>query len=313
MGALGIGDGDEVILPTFCIISCITQVVRGGSVPVLVDSDAFFNMDVSQAAAKITPLTKAIICVHTYHFPCDMQAILGLAKEHGLWVIEDAAEMIGQTYRGKPCGSFGDISTMSFYPNKTITTGEGGMVLTDNADLAKKCRFLRNQYFDVSKRRFVHEDLGWNYRMTNLQAALGLAQLQHVDEAVQRKRQIGQLYSELLRDCPGLILPPHTDASENINLYWVYGIVLAEEVPADAEQVMKELADVKVGSRPFFWPMHDQPVFKKMGLFAGDHHPVAERIASRGFYIPSGLSLTDGDCEEVANRLRGVMEKLCGR
>ncbi|CAK9013609.1 GDP-perosamine synthase [Durusdinium trenchii] len=249
--------------------------------------DATFNMDVSQLASKITPKTKAIICVHTYHFPVDMEPVLALAKEHGIKVIEDAAEMIGQTCLGRPCGSFGEISTMSFYPNKHITTGEGGMVLCDDPELAERCQQLRNLCFDPKKRRFVHEDLGWNYRMTNLQAALGLGQLLHLDEAVQRKREIGRLYSKLLKGCPGLILPPDDLRSET-NIYWVYGVELLPSVPCEADEVMKHLAAAKVGTRPFFWPMHEQPVFLQMGLFKGQSFPVAERIARRGFYIPSG-------------------------
>jgi len=310
--ALGLGEGDEVIMPTFCIISCITQIVRGGSVPVLVDSDSTFNMDVSQVEAAITPRTKAILCVHTYHFPVDMEPVLRLARDRGLRVIEDAAEMIGQTCMGKPCGSLGDISTMSFYPNKHVTTGEGGMVLVDSPELADKCRLLRNLCFDPRKRRFVHEDLGWNYRMTNLQAALGLAQLEHLDEAVVRKREVGRLYNELLRGCPGLVLPPDTSANGETNIYWVYGVEVMPDVPVDAEEVMKWLAAEKVGTRPFFWPMHEQPVFQRKGLFKDGSFPVAERIARRGFYIPSGLALSDDDCREVAQRVRRVMESLCG-
>eukprot|EP00931_Biecheleriopsis_adriatica_P104489 TRINITY_DN79160_c0_g1_i1.p1 TRINITY_DN79160_c0_g1~~TRINITY_DN79160_c0_g1_i1.p1 ORF type:complete len:403 (+),score=89.12 TRINITY_DN79160_c0_g1_i1:60-1211(+) len=309
--ALGLGEGDEVIMPSFCIISCITQIVRGGSIPVLVDSDSTFNMDVSQVAAKVTPRTKAILCVHTYHFPVDMKPILALAKEKGLKVIEDAAEMIGQTCCGQPCGSLGDISTMSFYPNKHITTGEGGIVLCDDPAIAEKCQQLRNLCFDLKKRRFVHDDLGWNYRMTNLQAALGLGQLAHLEKAVARKREIGRLYTKLLDGCPGLILPPDVNAQGEVNIYWVYGVELPPDVPADADEVMKRLAGVKVGTRPFFWPMHEQPIFQRMGLFKDSSFPVAERIARRGFYIPSGLALTDDDCEEVARRVRKVMEELC--
>ncbi|CAE7555153.1 perA [Symbiodinium sp. KB8] len=308
--ALGLGQGDEVILPTFCIISCINQIVRGGSKPVLVDSDDSFNMNVSQVAAKLTPKTKAILCVHTYHFPVDMEPIMALAKEKGLKVIEDAAEMIGQTCAGKPCGSFGDISTMSFYPNKHITTGEGGMVLCDDPELADRCRKLRNLCFDPKKRRFVHEELGWNYRMTNLQAALGLGQLEFLDSAVLRKREIGQLYSALLKGCPGLVLPPDVNHKNEKNIYWVYGVELEAAVAADAEEVMRRLADAKVGTRPFFWPMHEQPVFLQKGMFEGLTFPVAERIARRGFYIPSGLALTDAEVKEVARRVRVVMEGL---
>ncbi|CAJ1421654.1 unnamed protein product [Effrenium voratum] len=310
--ALGLSTGDEVILPSFCIISCINQVVRGGCVPVLVDSDDSFNMDVSQVAAKITPKTKAIMCVHTYHFPVDMEPILALAKdEHGLKIIEDAAEMIGQTCMGRPCGSFGDISTMSFYPNKHITTGEGGMVLCDDPALAERCQQLRNLCFDPKKRRFVHEDLGWNYRMTNLQAALGLGQLEHLEAAVQRKREIGRKYGELLAGCPHLVLPQDDKNSKGeSNIYWVYGVELPSSAPLDAEEVMKRLAAAKVGTRPFFWPMHEQPVFREMGLFKGLSFPVAERIARRGFYIPSGLALKDEELVEVARRVRKVMEEI---
>lgn len=309
--ALGLGEGDEVIMPTFCIISCITQIVRGGSTPVLIDSDDSFNMDVSKVAAAITPKTKAIMCVHTYHFPVDMGPILRLAEERGLKVIEDAAEMIGQTCMGKPCGSLGHISTMSFYPNKHVTTGEGGMVLVDDVDLADTCRKLRNLCFDPRKRRFVHEDLGWNYRMTNLQAALGLSQLGHLDKAVARKREVGRLYTSLLQGCPGLVLPPDQNECGESNIYWVYGVEVAPGLPFDAEDAMKALAAAKVGTRPFFWPMHEQPVFRSQSMFEGANFPVAERIARRGFYIPSGLGLTDDDCRLVAERVRGVMETLC--
>jgi len=309
--ALGIVAGDEVIVPTFCIISCLTQIVRCGAVPVLVDCGQDFNMDVSKIEALITPKTKAIMAVHTYHFPCDMAPILKLAAERKLQVIEDAAEMIGQTCIGRPCGSFGDVSTMSFYPNKHITTGEGGMVLCDDPDLAERCRQLRNLCFDPKKRRFVHADLGWNYRMTNMQACLGLAQLEHLDEAVARKREIGRLYGKLLEGCPGLVLPPDANAAGETNIYWVYAVEVAPGVPADAEQLMQKLAEVKVGSRPFFYPMHMQPVFEAMNLAGGREFPVAERIADRGFYIPSGLGLGDEDCREVAERVRAVMTALC--
>lgn len=310
---LGLGPGDEVIMPSFCIISCITQIVRGGSIPVLVDCDEFFNMDVAQVVAKITPRTKAIMCVHTYHFPCNMEPILTIAQEKGISIIEDAAEMIGQTCKGKECGSLGTVSTMSFYPNKHITSGEGGMALTDSDAVAEKMRQLRNLCFDMSKRRFVHEDLGWNYRMTNLQAALGLAQLQHLDEAVVRKREIGQLYTRELQGCPGLILPADVDTRGEKNIYWIYGVEVKSDVPdgVDAEFVMKKLADSKVGTRPFFWPMHEQPVFINQGMFKDQKYPVAERIARRGFYVPSGLALTDEDVREVSRRVIAVMKAIC--
>lgn len=304
--ALGIGSGDEVILPTFTIISCAAAIVRAGAIPVVVDSHPHtWNMEINQLEAKITPKTKAIMVVHIYGLPVDMEPVQELAQKYGLLVIEDAAEMHGQTYKGKPCGSFGDISTFSFYPNKHITTGEGGMLVTDDEGLAERCRSLRNLCFQPQQ-RFVHEDLGWNLRMTNLQAAVGLAQLERLDEFVVRKRKMGQRYTELLANVPSLELPiPRTDYAENI--YWVYGVVLKDDVPFDAAEAMRRLRDYKIGTRPFFWPMHEQPVFHKMELFKGESHPVAERIARRGFYLPSGLALTNEQIERVAEALPAIL------
>lgn len=304
--ALGIGAGDEVILPTFTIISCAAAIVRAGAIPVVVDNNPdTWNMDVQQIEAKITSKTKAIMVVHIYGLPVEMDAIQALAQNYGLLVIEDAAEMHGQTYQGKPCGSFGDISTFSFYPNKHITTGEGGMIVTDDDNLAQRCRSLRNLCFQ-QKQRFVHEDLGWNLRMTNLQAAVGLAQLERLDEFVSRKRQMGHRYTELLENVTGLELPlPRTDYAENI--YWVYGVVLTDDVPFDAKEAMQRLREEKIGSRPFFWCMHEQPVFHKMGLFKGESYPVAERLARRGFYIPSGMALTPEQVEQVAATVKAIL------
>jgi perosamine synthetase len=305
--ALGIGAGDEVILPTFTIISCAAAIVRAGATPVVVDSDPVtWNMDVSQIEAKITPRTKAIMVVHIYGLPVDMKPILNLANRHGFSIIEDAAEVHGQNYQDRPCGSFGDISTFSFYPNKHITTGEGGIIVTDDPQLAERCQSLRNLCFQPHK-RFVHEELGWNLRMTNLQAAVGVAQLERLDEFVIRKRAMGKLYTELLADIPHIQLPlAKTDYADNI--YWVYGIVLDDEVPFDAEVAMKKLAEHQIGTRPFFWCMHEQPVFHKMGLFEGVSCPVAERLARRGFYVPSGLALTEEKIKRVATTLREILK-----
>jgi len=303
--ALGIGPGDEVILPTFTIISCVMQIVRSGATPVLVDSDPLtWNMDVSQIEAKITPRTKAIMVVHIYGLPVDMDPVLELCQRYGLKLIEDAAEMIGQTYRGKPCGSFGDISTVSFYPNKHITTGEGGMILTDDDDLAEQCRELRNLCFKPGK-RFVHERLGWNLRMTNLQAALGVAQLERLHEFLEKKHWIGRRYNELFADLPGVQLPlAMTEYAENI--YWVYGLVLDDSVEFDAEGVISRLAQLGVGCRPFFYPMHQQPVLRQMGLFEGESYPVAERMYQRGFYVPSGLALMEDQILRVSESLKQI-------
>jgi perosamine synthetase len=308
LAALGIGQGDEVILPTFTIISCAAAIVRAGAVPVVVDSDLnTWNIDVNQIEDKITPRTKAIMVVHIYGLPVDMDPLLALAENYGLQVIEDAAEMHGQTYKECPCGSFGVISTFSFYPNKHITTGEGGMVVTDNPRLAEKCSSLRNLCFQPQN-RFVHEELGWNFRMTNLQAALGLAQLERLDEFVDRKRRMGKIYTELLADLPNLQLPiSETDYARSI--YWVYGIVLGDAIPFDAKEVMRRLGQYKIGTRPFFFPMHEQPVFRRMGLFENVSCPVAERIARRGFYIPSGLALTEQQMEQVVYHLRTILKE----
>lgn len=289
--ALDIGPGDEVIMPTFTIISCIAQIVRNGAKPVLVDSDPItWNMDVTQIEAKITPRTKAIMIVHIFGLPVDMDPVLDIAKRHGLKVIEDAAEMHGQTYKGKPCGSFGDVSTFSFYPNKHITTGEGGMILTDDDELAETCRSLRNLCFQPHK-RFVHERLGWNLRMTNMQAAIGLAQLERLDEFVERKRAMGRRYTKLLSNLPGIQLPlPSTDYAENI--YWVYGLVIDNSIGIDAEVAMKQLGGLGIGTRPFFYPMHQQPILKKMGLFQTESYPIAEMLYRFGFYIPSGMAMS---------------------
>jgi perosamine synthetase len=303
--ALRIGPGDEVILPTFTIISCAAAVVKEGAIPVVVDATAdTWNMDVSRLEELITPATKAIMPVHIYGLPVDMDPVIELARKYNLKIIEDAAEAHGQTYKGKACGTFGDLSIFSFYPNKLITTGEGGMILTDDEALAERCRSLRNLCFQP-QRRFVHEELGWNYRMTNLQAALGLAQLEQWDTFIKRKRSMGQLYTQLLRDVEGIRLPlEKTDYAEN--LYWVYGLVLDEKY-GSAETIMKRLGEAGIGTRPFFWPMHQQPVLNNMGLFENQSCPVAERIAQQGFYLPSGLGLTEEQIVYVADCLKKVL------
>lgn len=306
VAALKIGAGDEIILPTFTIISCAASIVRAGATPVVVDCDPrTWNMDVSQIERKITPKTKAILVVHIYGLPVDMDPVIQLAEKHGLSIIEDAAEAHGQTYHHRPCGSFGALSTFSFYPNKNITTGEGGMVVTDDEQLAERCRSLRNLCFQ-KQQRFIHEEWGWNYRMSNIQAALGLAQMERLEQFVQRKCHIGQYYHELLKDVDGIQLPlMKTNYAENV--YWVYGIVLKEEVQFDAKEAMRRLAEYKIGTRPFFWPMHEQPVMKKMGFLQNESCPVAERIARRGFYIPTSLTLNHEQMERVSESLKAIL------
>ena len=262
-------------------------------------------MDVAQLEGKITPRTRAILAVHTYGLPVDMEPVMALAARHGLAVVEDAAEAIGQTYKGAPCGGFGALSIFSFYPNKHVTTGEGGMVVTNDASLAERCRSLRNLCFQP-ERRFVHDQLGWNFRLTNLQAALGVAQLERLERHVARKREIGERYTALLSDLDALQLPI-TATEYARNIYWIYGLVLDDAVPDDAMQLMAKLAERKIGTRPFFWPMHEQPVLRRMGLFKDECYPVAERLARRGFYIPSGLALRNDQIETVASQLRVLL------
>lgn len=307
--ALGIMEDDEVIMPAFTIISCAMAVTKLGAVPVLVDSDIYdWNMNVDEIEAKITNKTKAIMIVHIYGLPVQVDKILELAKKYSLWVIEDAAEMHGQTYNGKPCGSFGDISTFSFYPNKHITTGEGGMVVTDDKELAERCRELRNLCFrkDV---RYVHDEISDNYRFTNLQAAVGLAQLERLDEFVEKKREMGRYYTEKLQNIKGLQLPiASTSYAENI--YWVYGLVLKDNIKIENREIQKLLADEGIGSRTFFWCMHEQPVYRQAGLFKNEHYKNAEYLARKGFYIPSGLALTKEQMDQVIIGVNNVMKKI---
>lgn len=307
--ALGIGKGDEVIMPAFTIISCAMAVTKVGALPVLVDSDPHtWNMNVDEIEAKITPRTKAIMMVHLYGLPVEVDGVLALAVKYGLKVIEDAAEMHGQDYKEKPCGSFGDISTFSFYPNKHVTTGEGGMVVMDDDGLAERCRMVRNLCFrkDI---RYVHDEISGNYRFTNLQAAVGLAQLERLEEFVGRKRRMGKYYTERLRDVEGVKLPVESTGYAD-NIYWVYGLVLEDSIPADNREMQMLLAEEGIGTRTFFWCMHEQPVYRKAGLFKGDCYPQAEYLARKGFYIPSGLALTEKQMDRVAVAVRKVMERI---
>ncbi|WNL12620.1 DegT/DnrJ/EryC1/StrS family aminotransferase [Aliarcobacter cryaerophilus] len=306
--ALGIGEGDEVIMPSFTIISCVQAVVKAGAKPVLVDSEYdSFNMKVEGIEAKITPNTKAIMVVHIYGLPVDMNPVLELAKKYNLKIIEDAAQMHGQTYNGKMCGSFGDISIFSFYPNKHITTGEGGMVLMNDERLYEKCKSLRNLCFspDVNK-RFIHEELGWNLRMTNIQAALGVAQLERINEFVTKKRFIGNMYQELLSDIKTINLPLKNKTFAE-NIYWVFAITLKDDYSKTAKEVIQELGNKGIGTRPFFYPMHQQPVFNNLGLFKNEEYPNATKLYERGFYIPSGLAITEEQIKQVSKILHEVL------
>jgi perosamine synthetase len=314
VACIGLAPGDEVIIPSFTIISCALAVIYNGGVPVLVDADpSSWCMDVSRVEEKIGPRTRAIMPVHIYGHPVDMDALGELARRYGLILIEDAAEAHGAQYltgrdtahpRWKRCGSFGALSAFSFYANKPVTTGEGGMILTDDASLAEKARSLRNLAFQ-SERRFYHEELGTNFRLTNLQAALGVAQVERIDEIIARKRLIGQQYTQRLKDIEHVSLPVEQPWARSI--YWMYGLVLSEESEMEAAQLAERLKGLGIETRPFFLGMHEQPAFHKRGLFLHESYEVAERLARRGLYLPSGLTLTEEQQARVCEALHMVL------
>jgi perosamine synthetase len=310
--ALRLEPGDEIVMPSFTIISCLLAVIRAGAKPVLVDSDReTYCMDVEQAAAAITPRTRAIMPVHIYGHPVDMDPLLDLAEKHGLAIIEDAAQAHGSQYfshRGaheawRRCGSLSTISAFSFYANKPVTTGEGGMVLTDSDVLAERCRSLRDLCFQP--RRFFHEELGYNYRLTNMQAAIGVAQVEGISGILERKRRIGALYAALLADVEGIKLQGQRDWAR-VN-YSMISVVLQDEVRMDAFEFAALLGSMGVDSRPFFMGMHEQPVLRARGLFEGVHLPVTERLYRRGLYVPSGLALTEAQIETVASTVKDAV------
>lgn len=313
VAALELEPGAEVIIPTFTIISCAMAVVYAGGIPVLIDADPdTWTMDVGQVAGKITSRTRAIMPVHIYGHPVDMDPLLDLAERHGLAVIEDAAEAHGtqyQTGRGtdpgwRRCGSFGALSCFSFYANKLVTTGEGGMVLTDDPRLAERARMLRNLAF-TPERRFLHQELGFNFRMTNIQAAIGLGQVERIDATVERKREIGRRYTENLRGLAGVRLPVEKSWARSV--WWMFGIVLDDATGLEASQLATRLTKRGVETRPFFLGMHDQPALQRRGWFAGESYPVADRLAKQGLYLPSGVGLTDEQVDEVCAALRACL------
>lgn len=307
---LSLKPGDEVIVPAFTIISTVAPLVRRGLVPVLVDADPdYWTMDLDQVARKIGPRTRAVVAVHLYGLPVSMPRLVGLAYTTRLKILEDASQALGQRCGADPCGSFGELSTFSFYPNKLITTGEGGLIVTDEAWRADACAAGRNLFMGRGAHRFVHEELGWNFRLTDLQAAIGVAQCDAWDSRVRRKRAIGAAYTERLTGVAGLQCPAaRTDYADNH--YWVYGVVLTDERPDHtAEKVITALDQRGIESRPFFCPMHQQPALRKRGLFKGERYPVAERLFARGLYLPSGLTLNDSQIDRVTDALKEILKK----
>jgi perosamine synthetase len=301
---------DEVVLPSFTIISCALAVLRAGATPVLVDCDPrTYCMDVEKLAAAVTPRTRAIMPVHIYGHSVDMDPLTEVAERHGLAVIEDAAEAHGSEYfsanagRWRRCGGLGTLAAFSFYANKPITTGEGGMVLTNDAALAEHCRSARD--LCRKERRFYHEELGYNYRLTNIQAAIGTAQVERVSEILARKRDVAKTYDALMSSIRGMVLPPRSEWSR-VN-HCMYPVLLDDDVEMDAAMLATRLKDQGVETRPFFLGMHEQPVFRARGLFAGLRLPVTERLYRRGLYLPCGLTITREQIEFVASTLRDLL------
>lgn len=315
LSCLDLQPGDQVLIPSFTIISCALAVIYNDAVPVLVEADPeTFCMDVADIERRITVRTRAIMPVHIYGHPCDMDPIFALAQKHGLAVVEDAAEAHGAEYlqnrndwsafAWKRCGSFGDISCFSFYANKLITTGEGGMLLTDSPEIAEKARSRRNLCFQ-SGRRFYHEDLGFNFRLTNIQAALGVAQLERMNEIISRKRRMAEQYTERLSEISELQLPAEKEWAHSV--FWMYGVVLADDVRMDAAQFAEKLRARGVETRPFFLGMHKQPALQNYGVPPNAKYPVTDRLSSKGLYLPSGLALTSDQISTVCDSVREIL------
>ena len=294
MVALGLKEGDEVIVPTFTYVASANPILMVGAKPVFVDSlrDGW-QMDPEDVKRKITSKTKAIVVVHLYGHPCDMDAIMSIAKEHNLFVIEDCAEAIGSEYKGKKVGSFGDISCFSFFGNKTITTGEGGMVMTNDADLYEKCCHYKAQ--GVSKtREYWHDVVGYNYRMTNLQAAIGLAQLEKIEDKVSKKEKLGQWYQKHLADTP---LVFHTQQPNVRHTYWMCSVLA--QTPEERVALRKYLADNGVETRPTFPAIHNMPMYDTKESF-----PVGEDLSARGINLPSYPALQEQDIINITNLIK---------
>lgn len=306
--AIGLKKGDEVIVPNFTMSAPLNAVILTGAKPVLIDCDReTFCINPEKIEEKINPNTKAIIAVHIYGHPCEMDKINEIAKKYNIYVIEDAAEAHGSEYNGKKCGSMGDIGCFSFYANKILTTGEGGMAITNNPIFAEKMKKLRNYAFEVP--RFLHRELGFNYRLTNIQAAIGLAQTENAETLVNLRRNIGKKYNEKLKGVKGIILPTEKENCKNV--YWMYGIVLEDVINSTREEITQKLREKGVDTRDFFTPMNKQPIFTEPNLenapdCSGDFF-ISEKIGKRGFYLPSSSDLTDEEIEIICNNLKEVL------
>ena len=297
--SIGVGKGDEVIVPAFTMISTVLAIVYTGAKPVLVDAEPeTWNIDVTKIEEKITDRTKVIMPVHIYGHPCDMDQIMKIAKKYDLYVVEDAAEAHGAEYKGRKAGGIGHIGCFSFYANKIITTGEGGMVVTNNKKIAENAKLLKDLAFS-KERRFLHTDLGFNYRMTNIQAAIGLAQFERIDELVERRRRNAHLYNNLLKDVEGITLPVEKEWVKNV--YWMYSILIEDSFGISRDELMKKLEREGIETRTFFIPMHEQPVFQNMGFFKGEGYPVAEKISKKGLYLPSSSGIKEEEIKHICD------------
>jgi perosamine synthetase len=298
---LGVGPGDEVILPTLTYVASANAIRYCGAEPVFVDSeDETWNLDPERLAEVVTPRTKGIVAVHLYGHPAALDPVLELAREQGLFVLEDAAEAHGALYKGSRVGSLGDCAMFSFYGNKIITTGEGGMVVTDSADLAQQVRLLRGQGQDP-QRRYWFPVVGFNYRLTNVAAAIGVGQLERIDWHLQRRREVASWYRERLADVDGLVFSPDAEWAESS--YWMSSVLLPGGV--DRDTVAGELAEHGIDTRPFFYPVHTLPPYQDTAR--SRDFPIAERLAARGLNLPSSALLDHDDVEYVCEALRNAI------
>jgi perosamine synthetase len=303
LNVLDLENEDEVIVPDFTMMSPVLAVLACGAIPVPVDADQTWNMDPDRIERAITGRTRAIVVVHTYGHPARIDRIMEIARRYNLRVVEDAAEALGARVSGQPVGSFGDLAIFSFYANKVLTTGEGGMVVTNDPTLCERLRAKRNLCFGADEEtRFIHEEIGFNYRMTNLQAAVGLAQLPHLDEAVEAKIAIAREYTARLRDVPGITIPP--DSNWGPNVYWVYGVLIEDAFGLDRKTVQSELKRSGIETRRFFHPLHRQPIIPKAGIRG--EFPVSARISERGMYLPSFIGMGSSTIERVVDCLAGL-------
>lgn len=305
--ALGIGPGDEVIIPDFTMIASAFAVCYVGAKPVFVEAEPErWNIDPARIEEKVTSRTKAIMPVHIFGAMCDMDAICDIAERHGLAIVEDAAEAHGAEYRGRKSGSFSRVAAFSFYSNKNVATGEGGMVVTDDDELARRCRYFKNLCFPLDgSRRYVHEDIGFNYRMSNLHAALGLAQTERADHYRELRIAHFRQYASRLGGIPGLRL--QAEQPEGIHVHWMNAILIdPDEFGADRDMVISHLKARGVETRLLFTGMHRQPALRDYGCDCSGDYPVTDRLTERGFYLPSGSGLSEADIDYVCDSLLGA-------